>query len=186
MTDSEIVEMYFARDERALTETRARYEKAMLRQARNILLDREDSLEAANDALLAAWDSIPPNRPSSLGAYLSRLIRQISIDRVRKLNAKKRGGGEKPLPLSELCEIASEDGAPESELDKKLLDKAVGAFVSSLSPEERTLFISRYYFFDPLNKAASLCGMSVSKAKSMLFRMRKKLREHLEKEGFEL
>lgn len=186
MTDGEIVGLFLARDERAIGEARAKYEKAMLRQARNLLFDREDSLEAVNDALLAAWDSIPPQTPSSLGAYLARLVRQISIDRVRKLDAKKRGGGEKPLPLSELCEIASEDGAPESELDKKLLDEAVGAFVSSLSPEERALFISRYYFFDPVNKAASLCGMSVSKAKSMLFRTRKKLREHLEKEGFEL
>ena len=186
MNDETIVGLFFERDESAITEARVKYGRSMLRQAGNLLFDPEDRSEVVSDALLAAWDSIPPNRPRALGAYLSKLVRQISIDRLRRLSAKKRGSGGYPLPLSELGEIASNEGSPENELDKKLLDEAVSRFIDSLGGEERRLFLARYYFFDPLNRAAAYCGMSVPKAKSMLFRTRKKLREYLEKEGFEV
>ncbi|MBR0135741.1 MAG: sigma-70 family RNA polymerase sigma factor, partial [Clostridia bacterium] len=131
-------------------------------------------------------DSIPPNRPDSLGGYLIHLVRQISIDRYRKLCSVKRGGGEMTLSLSELEEVISHESGPESELENSLLNKAVAYFFGSLSPEERRLFIARYYYFDPVSRAAHYCGMSVPKAKSMLFRLRRRLREHLEKEGIEI
>ena len=154
--------------------------------AQNILNNYEDSRESVNDTYLAAWNSMPPHRPSVLSTYLAKLTRRISIDIFRGRTRVKRQGSEYALSLQELGECVSGGNTTEEILNVKLLADAIGIYLRTLSPEARNLFIGRYYYLDSLKEAAAYCGMTESKAKSLLHRTRLGLKEHLRKEGFEL
>lgn len=183
MEDQTIVELFWSRDEQALLQTEQKYGKYLFKLAGHVLSDPQDREECVSDVYMAAWNSIPPQRPQSLCAYLSKLARRISIDRLRRMTAQKRGGTEYALSLSELAGCVAGGTEPEASLETKQLGKALNSFVRGLSSQERQLFVGRYFFMDRLKNVARYCGMTESKAKSMLFRIRCRLREHLEKEG---
>lgn len=184
MRDDEIVTLYWKRDERAIKETKNEYGRYLFKIANNILADLEDSRESVNDTYLAAWNSIPPQRPSVLSTYLGKLTRRISIDLFRKKNREKRRASEYALSLNELEECIPGGSMPEDEVEVKLLAKSINDFLRMQPEEARTLFVGRYYFLDSLKDVARYCGMSESKAKSILFRTRCSLKTHLEQEGF--
>ena len=171
MNDSRIVELYWARSEAAIEETSKKYGAYCYTVAYNILSNREDSEEAVNDTYLSAWNSMPPHRPSILSTFLGKLTRRVSIDKYRKKNAGKRGGGEVTLALDELEECTA--GRAD----------AINRFARSLPSEERDVFILRYFHLYPVNMIATRIGFSESRVASMLMRTRKKLREFLEKES---
>ena len=184
MEDEKIVSLYWQRDEAAIYETERKYGRYLTRIAHNILNDLEDSRESVNDTYYAAWNSIPPQRPQMLTTYLGKLTRRISIDMLRKRTRDKRGGTEYTLSISELEGTLSAGNTTEEAMDEKLLGEAISNFLRDLSPDARNTFIGRYFFMDPLAEVARYCGMSESKAKSMLFRTRRKLKDYLLKEGF--
>ena len=184
MEDEKIVALYWQRSEDAIRETAKKYETYLTKIARNILSDPEDCGECVNDTYLAAWNSMPEHRPGVLSTYLGKITRQIAIDRFRKRNSAKRQASEYTLSLDELEDTFVDNETPEQALDAKLLDAAIDGFVRSLPEEARRVFIGRYYFFDSVKTVAGYCGISEAKAKSILYRARLKLKEHLEKEGF--
>ena len=186
MEDAEIVELYWARDEDAITQTKTKYGAYLNRVAYNILADLEDSQECVSDTLLAAWRSMPDNRPKNLRTYLGKITRQVSIDLYRRRNRMKRYASEYAISLEELGDSFSDGKTPEDELDAKLLTEAVNRFLRSLPEDARNTFIGRYYFFDSLQTVARYCGMSESKCKSLLYRTRQSLKAYLQKEGFDL
>ncbi|MBQ8642806.1 MAG: sigma-70 family RNA polymerase sigma factor [Clostridia bacterium] len=186
MQDEQIVALYWQRDESAIPLTQEKYGAYLMKIARNILSSSEDSEESVNDTYLAAWNSMPPQKPCVLSVYLGKLTRRISISLWRKRNRLKRQGSEYALSLTELEDVMSKDSTPEQELEAQLLGELLNRFLRSLSPDERNTFIGRYYYMDPLKDVAAYCGMSEAKAKSMLYRTRQKLREMLAKEGFEV
>lgn len=184
MEDEQIVSLYWIRDEAAIYETDRKYGRYLTKIANNVLGDPEDSRESVNDAYYAAWNSIPPQRPAKLSTYLGKLTRRISIDILRRRTRDKRGGTEYALSLNELEGTLSAGNTTEEAMDEKLLGEAISTFLRTLPPEARNTFIGRYYFMDPLAEVARYCGMSESRAKSMLHRTRKKLRDYLVREGF--
>lgn len=186
MQDRQIVDLFWERSEDAIRETEIKYGAYLSKVAYNILADLEDSEECVNDTYLAAWNSMLPNRPSILSAYLSKITRQISIDIFRKKHTVKRYASEYALSLDELGDSFSDGITPERELDAKLLDDAVNRFVSALPEHAQRVFVGRYYFFDSLKDIAAYCGMTESKAKSLLYRTRQRLKAYLVKEGFDL
>lgn len=185
MQDNEIVELYFNRNEGAISATDEKYGAYLTKIAYNITSDTEDSKEAVNDTYLAAWNAIPPQKPSVLRTFLSKITRRISIDIVRKSSRKKREGSQYEITLTELegC-IGRED--TQNEIEAKILGEAINAFLRSLSSDARNAFICRYYFIDSMRDTAKHLGMTEAKLKSLLFRTRNSLREHLKKEGFEV
>ena len=186
MNDDAIVALYWQRDESAITVTQEKYNAYLMKIARNILNDTEDSEESVNDTYLAAWNSMPPQKPVVLSTYLGKITRRISISMFRKRNADKRRGGEFALSLDEMEEVLTDHMEPEKKIEAKLLGELLNQFLRSLKSDERRTFIGRYYYMDPLKEVAAYCGMSESKAKTMLFRTRVKLKEYLKKEGFVL
>ena len=168
MEDAEIVDLYWARNEDAIAETKTKYGAYLQKVAYNILSDLEDSQECVSDTLLAAWRSMPDNRPKVLRTYLGKITRQVSIDLFRRRNRMKRYASEYAISLEELGDSFTDGRTPETELDAKLLAEAVNRFLKSLPEDARNTFLGRYYFFDPLKDVARYCGMSESKCKSML------------------
>lgn len=186
MQDEKIVELYWQRDESAIRETQEKYENYLYKIAYNILSDKEDSHESVNDTYLAAWNSMPPHKPNVLSTYLGKLTRRISIDIFRKRNRIKRQASEYALSLTELEDCISGDNSPEKDYEAKVLGEAINSFLRTLSVDARNVFIGRYYFLDSVKDVAKYCGISESKAKTLLFRTRNSLREYLKKEGFDL
>lgn len=184
MTDPEIVSLYWKRDESAIKHTQSKYNSYLTRISYNILANLEDCREAVNDTYLAAWNSMPDNRPGVLSTYLGKITRQLSIDIFRKRKSKKRAGSEYAISFDELEEVIASSGEPEKELDSKMLISTISDFLHTLPEAERNLFIGRYYYFDSLKSVAGYCKMSESKAKTLLFRTRQKLKAYLVKEGF--
>lgn len=185
MEDQQIVALYWQRKEAAIDHTQKKYDTYLHKIAWNILNDREDAGESVNDTYLAAWDSMPPNRPKVLSTYLGKLTRRISIDRLRKRTAQKRGAGEYALCLEELSGCAA-PGTPEQQLELQALADSIAVFLKTQSSEARQVFIGRYYYLDPVKEIARYCGITESKTKVLLHRTRQGLREHLQKEGFAL
>ena len=184
MDDAAIVELYLARDEAAIAETAEKYGAALRRIARGILHDAFAAEECENDAYLTAWNSIPPHEPRDyLFAFLGRIVRNISIDRCRKADAGKRKAASVEL-TKEMEECLSAGGDPAEAADAKALTAVINGFLADLPEEQRGIFLRRYWFFDATADIAARYGISRSKVKTTLFRLRKRLRAHLEKEGY--
>ena len=184
MKDEQIVGLYWDRNEDAIRQTQLKYGSYLSKVADNILGNLEDSQECVNDTYLAAWNSMPTNRPNVLSTYLGKIIRQISIDVYRKKNRQKRYASQYAISLDELGDAFSDGSTPDEVLDAKLLDEVINRFVCTLSDEAQKAFVGRYYFFDSLKEIAGYCGMKESKMKSLLYRTRQQLKEYLLKEGF--
>ena len=184
MEDSKIVDLYWERSEQAIHETKRKYEHYCFSIASNILPLREDAEESVNDTYLAAWNTMPPNRPCILSTFLGKITRRISIDRWRNQSADKRGGGNVPIALDELAECIPGGADPASEVEAKELSKAVGRFLDTVSCMERRIFLMRYFELAKIRTIASEFHMSVGTVKSILHRIRTKLRTALEKEGY--
>ena len=183
MEDSQIVSLYWQRDEVAIDHTEKKYGQYLTTIAYNILADREDSHESVNDTYLAAWNSMPPQKPQVLSTYLGKLTRRISIDLFRKRTSQKRGGSEYALSLEELGDCIGSNSTEEA-LDVQLLSQAIAGFLQTVSPEARNVFLCRYYYLDPVKKIADYCGISEAKVKILLHRTRQGLWDYLQKEGF--
>ena len=184
MEDEKIVSLYWQRSESAIRETEEKYDRYLTKIAYNILNNVEDSRESVNDTYLAAWNSMPPHRPSVLSAYLAKLTRRISIDLFRYRTRDKRLGSEYAISLSELGDCVSGGNTTEELVNVKLLADAIGIYLRTQSPEARTAFLGRYYFLDSVREVAAYLGISESKCKTLLYRTRIGLKAYLEKEGF--
>lgn len=183
MDDNGIIELYWARSEDAIPSTAAKYGKYLGGISFNILGVYEDAEECVSDTYLKAWNAMPPYRPSILSAFLAKIIRRLSIDRWRKANAARRGGGEITLALEELGDCISGRDSVESELARKELIMLLNGFLNTLSDTERRVFLCRYWYMDSIRTICGQFGFSESKVKSMLYRTRQKLRAQLEREG---
>ena len=184
MEDKRIVALYWARSETAITETDSKYGKYLSSISFNILSNQEDVQECVNDTYHAAWNTIPPHRPSTLSTFLGKITRRLSISRWRKINADKRGGGEFPLVLDELENCVSGQDDIEEEFERQELVKILNHFLDMLPMTERRVFLCRYWYMDSIQNISQQFGFSQSKVASMLHRTRAKLRTVLEKEGY--
>ena len=186
MDDEKIVSLFWDRDEGAIRETEEKYDRYLPKIALNILNNYEDSRESVNAPYLAAWNSMPPHRPTVLSTYLAKITSRLSIDIFRGRTRQKRQGSEYAISLSELGECVSGGNTTEEIVNVRLLADAIGIYLRPLPADARNLFLCRYYFLDSLKEAAAECGMTESKAKSLLHRTRQGLKEPLRKEGVDL
>ena len=173
MDDSKIIDLYFNRDEKAIEETSRKYGAYCYTVASNILSSHEDAEECVNDTWMRTWNSIPPQRPQVLKLFLLRITRNISLDRVKAVRAKKRGGGETELAIEELSECIPGAG--------DVIDELIGD-EHSLPDLERAVFVRRYFFLESVKAVADRYGMSEGSVMTRLSRTRKKLKALIEKE----
>lgn len=183
MDDKQIVELYWNRLEEAITATDKKYGRYCYSIAYNILKNKEDAEESVNDTYMAAWNAIPPRRPSALSTFLGKITRHISIDRWRARSAYKRGGGEIILALEELEDCVADMQNVEMDYERKEIVKAYVKFLDALSVTDRRVFLCRYWYVESIEAIADKFGFSQSKVKAMLHRTRAKLRKQLAEEG---
>lgn len=184
MEDREIVALFWARDEEALQQTERKYRGYLKTAAGRILAQPEDVEECVNDALLAAWNSIPPQKPERLSTYLGKLIRRAAIDRLRQEEAGKRGGGEAAASLEELEETLAAEGDFTEGLEAEELAERISRFLAGEAKLNRQLFLGRYYFFKSVKELAKEAGCGESQVKMRLKRTRDRLARVLEEEEY--
>lgn len=184
--DEQIIKLYWARSEDAITQTARKYGSYCHTIAYNILHNNEDSEECVNDTWLKTWGSLPPHRPRKLSAFLGKITRNLSLDRYRNYTAEKRGAGQPVLALEELSGCVPDTDGTERILDEMELTELLDRFLASLTPENRKYFMRRYWYFSSVSQIAADYGLTESKVKMSLLRSRNKLREMMEKEGVSL
>lgn len=183
MKDAEIVKLYWDRDEAAIAATAESYGNYCYSIAYHILQSPEDAQECVNDTYWKAWLSISPHRPNRLATYLGKITRNLSLDRLKRLNAQKRGSGQAELALRELEGCIPTAVDMERIVDEIVLTNAINQFLRQQPRTERNIFIGRYWHLYSIAELAEAYGMRQSKIASLLFRMRSKLKHYLEKEG---
>ena len=183
MEDRQIIDLFWARSERAISETASKYGTYCYSIAHNILSDPADAEESVNDTYLGAWNSIPPHRPAVLRTFLGKITRRVSLNRWRDGSRDKRGGGETALVLEELEDCVASGGTVEEAVQAEELGRSLNRFLDGLPETERRVFLCRYWYLDSIETISQDFGFSVSKVKSMLHRTRGRLRAHLRREG---
>ena len=184
MEDKDIVALYLRRDADAVAETQAKYGAYCRAVARRLLGDEADAEECVSDAMLAAWNSIPPHEPERLQTYLAKLTRRIAVNRLEERMAQKRGGGEAAISMEELAAAIPGGEGPEDAAEAKRLSACISAFLRTLPEEKRRVFVCRYWYAMGVKEIAQRFGFSETKTANMLSRTRKGLKQYLMKEGF--
>ena len=181
MEDSKIIDLYFARSEEAIAQTQKKYGRYCYTIANNILNNASDSQECVNDTYLVVWDTIPPQRPSKLSVYIGKLVRNLSISKLRSNSAAKRNFDSSPLG-EEINELIPDPVADMG--DTLALKGAINNFLKNLSGKDRKIFVKRYWYSFATKDIAKELGVSDSYVRLKLFRMRNDFKEYLESEGF--
>ncbi len=184
MEDTNIIELFFARDEEAIRQTDAAYGKRLFRIADNILHCREDSEESVSDTYVKTWNSIPPNRPSHFFSYLARICRNLSLNKLERDNARKRKA--QIVSLTQEMEQCIPDSHRSCDLGPRELGKALNAFLETLSDENQMIFVRRYWYVETTAEIAARYGIREGTVVTRLHRLRSKLAHYLEQEGFNL
>ena len=185
MEDRQIVDLYWARSEVAITETDKKYGRYCHYIAYQILCDDMDAEEIVNDTYLKTWNTVPPNRPDPLKGYVGMISNQLALDRYDAKKTAKRGGGQLPAVLHELSEcIPAGDNGEDIGYSIALRD-ALKRFLKSLPEKTRTIFVRRYWYVTPISEIAEEFGMKESNVAMLMLRTRMKLKTFLEKEGLD-
>lgn len=184
LKDTEILDLYFDRNEQAIAETQNKYGTYCFSIAYHILHDQEDSDECVNDTWMRAWNSIPPNRPDYLNIFLGTITRNLSFDRYKKKKAAKRGSGDLGVCLDELEECIPDTGSStEDAVEAAELQRMINEFLKTLPEKDCNVFLRRYWYSEEYAEIADRYGMNLNSVKTTLFRTRGKLKAYLEKQG---
>ena len=183
INDQQILDRFFNREEEALGITMQKYGRMLFKVARNILQDGQDAEECVNDTLMQAWKAIPPKQPEFFGAYLAKIVRNLSLQRWRAAGTAKRGGGQGNLILDELGETIPHPDSAEQSYEYTHTLRSINMYLEKMETDSRIVFVRRYFFGDSVQDICARFNASQSKIKSMLFRARQKLKIHLEQEG---
>ncbi len=183
MNDKQIIELFLKRSESAISKTAEKYGKYCYCIAYNILFDEQDSEECVNDTYFRAWNVIPPQKPNNLPAFLGKITRNLALDKYKYYKREKRGGGQTVLALDEMLECVPAIKDTEQIISDKELADTLDLFLSGLSLKKRRIFVRRYWYLSPIHEIAEDYGISEANVKVILLRLRKELKQFLEKEG---
>jgi len=183
--DNQIIELYFERNEAAIKETDMKFGRLLHSIAYNLLSSQEDSEEIVNDTYDKAWNSIPPQCPNSLRAYLGRITRNLSINRWNAKRTQKRFH-EKELLLSELGDCVPDSNTVDTKMDTMELALVIDHWLEELTVDDRVLFMRRYWFGEAVNRIANECATTPNNISGRLYRLRQRLKKALEQEELSL
>lgn len=186
MDDQKIIYMFLQRDESALREVSRKYGAYCMTIARNILGNHEDAEECVNDTYMRTWNSIPPKKPTALGAFMGIITKNLALDRIRSSRREKRGGNEETLSFDELDEFVSGKASVESESEFNEILDAINEFLRTLPAKKRMIFMARYWEYNKLSEIAESFKMPESSVASIIGRTCKKLKDYLIKRGFDV
>ena len=182
-SDEYIIDLYWARDQEAIKLTDQKYRAYLLTVANHILHDLQDSEECLNDTYLGAWNSMPPQRPRMLKAFLSAIMRRHALMYYRHHNRQKRTTDSQVISLSDFSFVSSESMIY-TEQDSEILAGVLDDFLAELDSDQRYIFISRYFYSHQIDSIAKKLGCSRSKINKELAKIKASLKQKLVEEGY--
>ncbi len=183
ITDEQIMDMYCRRDELAIFETDTKYGNMLFTIAYNILYDPLDCEECKNDTYLGIWNAIPPSRPTMFSAFISKIMRNIAVDRYKEKTSQKRIPSELTVSIDELQDFLHSENTPEAEYEAKELGQVISGYVRSLSERKQHIFMERFYFAETIENIAKECGVGVATVHREIGKIKEGLKVHLERNG---
>ena len=186
MQDKDIVRLFLERSDRAVAAAEEKYRAYCFKIALNILSSNEEADFCVNEAFMKAWETIPPQEPKMLSAYLAKITRNCAINMLKQSNAQKRGGGETELVLDEISEMVSGRSDVERDTENREIIKEINNFLNKQPELKRNIFICRYWYCDSVRDIAAQFNITENAVSVALNRTRKKLLEYLQKRGFEI
>lgn len=183
MSDQAIIDLYWKRDQNAISETEKAYGNYCHTIAFNILTNREDAAECVNDTWFKAWQAIPPARPRYFSAWLAKITRNLSLQRLQSRNAQKRGGGQAEIVIHELDDVIANSN-PAENTEARELAAVISEYLLSLSQEKRLLFIGRYFYFHSIRELSRHVGLRENNINTLLYRIRQELKKYLQERGY--
>ncbi|MBO5380297.1 MAG: sigma-70 family RNA polymerase sigma factor [Clostridia bacterium] len=183
ITDQQIIEMYWLREERAIQETDIKYGKFLLRMAYNILHDQCDCEECQNDTYLGIWNTIPPTRPAVFPAFITQIMRNIAINRYKEKTSKKRIPSELQISMDDLNYALHSDISVEKEYEANEIGKIISEYIRGLSDRKQYIFVGRFYIADKIENIADELGISISSVYKEIEKIKQGLKIHLERNG---
>lgn len=186
LEDHAIIDLYWDRDETAITHTDQKYGTYLASIARNILANPEDIDECLNDTYLKTWNAIPPNVPTILRAFLAKIMRNSAIDRYAEANRQKRVPAKLCTPLSDIEYSLPDNHGLDEILESKQIAAVITAYLSGINDRSLYIFISRYYFLIPIKVIAKKLAVSEATVHKSIRRMKQELTILLKKEGIGL
>ena len=181
MTDKQIIDLYWHRDESAIEETDKKYGRMLFRIAYNLLSDRMDCEECKNDTYVRVWNSVPPTRPLVLPAYLTEIIRRVAINKYKQKKSQRRVPSELTVSMDELRDSLQNEASLVGERDAEEIGKVINAFLREIPERRRYIFIERFYFAEPVEEIATELSVSVATVYREIERIRKDLKVYLER-----
>ncbi len=181
--DEQIIEMYWQRNEGAIKKTDEKYGKMIFRIAYNILYDTADCDECKNDTYLRIWDSIPPTRPSAFAPYISRITRNIAIDRYKEKQCIKRIPSEYTVAFDDLCNTVCTADSPEASCSANETAELINAYAKGLPEKQQYIFVGRFYFAETMEHIANTLGISIATVYREITKLKLGLKKHLERNG---
>lgn len=184
MSDEEIIEMLFNRDEHAIYFLEQKYGGYCRKIASNILQHEQDVEECLNDTWLSVWNSVPPQRPKYLLAYVGTIARNHSLNCLRSRKREKRSGDENSVPIDSIYDIFDENDFADKKLFAEELGKVISEYLYTLSSQKRNVFVAYYWYFESVTEISEHMKISKSMVKAILYRARQGLREYLKKKDW--
>ena len=184
LSDEQIIDLYFKRNQSAISYTDVKYGKYLFSIALNIVHDKNDGEECLNDTYMDAWNKMPPERPDILKAFISIIMRRTAVDRYRKNTRQKRIISEYSLSFDDLGDYISGDDDTYSEVEVKELGKIISDFLNNVNERKRFIFIGRYFFSKPVKELAEMLSCSVSTVNKEIASLKNELKERIESEGY--
>lgn len=178
MDDRKIIDLFLARDEDAIRYTANAYGRRLFTLADHILQNEQDAEENVNDTYMRSWDTIPPQRPKHFFAYLAKICRHFALDKLDWKSAAKRKA--EVVSLAQEIESCIPDQRRGHELENRELGELLDTFLESLTPENRMVFMRRYWYFDSFAEIAARYGISEDAAQKRIARTKTKLAAYLE------
>lgn len=179
ISDEEIVEMYWHRDEDAIKATSHKYGRLLYKIAYNILHDNLDCEECQNDTYLNVWNAIPPSKPRSFRAFVVGIMRNIAIDKYYEKSSKKRVPSEMTISMEECLDFIAYNDNPSEFLSAQELAKSISDFLRTLSEKDRYIFMSRFYLSESIDTIARELEISESAVYKRLTKLKADLKKHL-------
>lgn len=183
MDDTSIVALFFSRDEKAIVQSDVKYGQYCRTISYNILNDHQDAEECTNDTYMQAWNTIPPTKPESLKAYLGRIVRNVSLNKLKAKKTRKRKSDRFSAAYDELENVLASNESIDEFVDEIHLRDLIETFLDGQTKENRKIFIARYWYFESISEISAKLDISESKTKMSLLRMRESLRNFLKREG---
>ena len=186
LSDEAIIELYWSRNEKAISETDKKYKKYLYKIAYNIVRNNLDCEECLNDTYLGTWNRIPPARPNVFQAFLSKIMRNVAVDKARETHAEKRVPSELIVSLDEIGEALSYDMSPDEEAVIAAVSSVLNKFLHGLDERDQLIFVCRYYYCDTVSEISGMLDTSERTVFRALVRMRESLKSKLAVEGIDV